>query len=96
MLDVDHTPPTTNFVTDRQQQGEVQDHLSFPAIDSKAKGQGQDAADSVWKKLQATELDMVAEGEDDTLQALGVKPPSTNKSATFRKGRIIRMGSATL
>lgn len=94
MLDVDRTPSTTNFVTYRQPQGH--DHLNLSTIESKLKGEGQEVGDIVWKTLQATELDMVVEGEDDTLQTVGVKPPSTNKSATFRKGRIIRMGSATL
>lgn len=92
MLHVDYTPPTTNFVTQSRQQ--VDSHFNFPTEESK--GEGQNATDSVWKNLKPVELDMVVEGEDDTLQALGVKCPSTNKSATFRKGRIIRMGSATL
>jgi hypothetical protein len=86
-------PPTTIFVTGRQE--EVgNDDFSFRTAESM--GKGQELTDSIWKGLQATELDVVHEGEGDTLQTMGVKPPSTNKSATFRKGRIIRMGSATL
>lgn len=94
MMDIDRIPPTTSFVTERQQQGETDSHFSFPT--EEVKGEGQNGAESTWNGLQATELDMVVEGAVDTLQSQGAKPPSSNKSAAFRKGRIIRMGSATL
>jgi hypothetical protein len=86
-------PPTTIFATGRHGD-EVNDGFSFRTAEST--GKGQELTDSTFPGLQATELDVVHEGEGDTLQRMGVKPPSANKSATFRKGRIIRMGSATL
>jgi len=49
--------------------------------------------EDIWKGVQASELDIVEEGEQlDTTLPIS----RTNNSAQLRKGRVIRMGSATL
>jgi hypothetical protein len=55
------------------------------------------SSEDVWNGLQAVELDVVVEGDNELKELTTTsKPPSTNKSAALRKGRVIRMGSATL
>jgi len=55
------------------------------------------SSEDVWNGLQAAGLDVVVEGDDEMKDLTSTsKPPSTNKSAALRKGRVIRMGSATL
>lgn len=75
-----------------EQKGE-RDEFSFQkAMPEEKKSSSED----VWNGLKAAELDVVVEGDEMKDLTSTSKPPSTNKSAALRKGRVIRMGSATL
>lgn len=76
-----------------EQKGERNEFSFHKAMPEEKKSSSED----VWNGLQAAELDIVVEGENEMKDLTSTsKPPSTNKSAALRKGRVIRMGSATL
>jgi hypothetical protein len=76
-----------------EQRGERNEFTFQKAMPEEKKSSSED----VWNGLQAVELDVVVEGDNEMKELTTTsKPPSTNKSAALRKGRVIRMGSATL